>query len=207
MASYGSKFAAFGGESIYEYQRAHARDIGERVRQLPGSELFDSDEAQLISKITADCRLQSPAIQFDQKTHEFVSPDTVPEYRSLFGTSPQQLIRYTLPVKGDVALLQLAPSSFQMLGHNQTPELFAAHDGIDGTIAFYVMDFGDNNNAIVQAVNAILDNLRVNAERLYNELESYNGSVQSVVQGAITTEKQRREQERKRMDDLRSQLP
>jgi len=206
MVSHGPTFAAFGGESINTYQSTHARDIVGYVKNLPDGKLFDTDEGQLIHEIAANCRLQPPAIQFDQKTHRFVSPNAVAGYRPTGSSMPQQLIEYTLPVKGLVELLQLAPSQGQLLGNGGRPELFIIQGGVDGAVAFYVEDFGDTN-VVIQKVNAVLDNLSVNAERLYAELDSYNGSVPSVVRNAITQEKQRREQERNRKDDLLNRLP
>ncbi len=207
MPIYGSGFSAFGGQSIHEFQTLHNRDITRRVEQLTDEDLFDTDEGELVTRITAACQVKIPIIDFDHKTHDFVLAGTVPGYGlTASGVQVKQLVKYTLPVKGDVRLLEIGPREIQMLSFNSTPEVFAENGGVDGAIAFYTKDTGDSN-AVVQASKAVLDNLRVNSGRLCVELENYNAGVPGTVQRAIGAEKQRRDQERKRIDDLKSRLP
>lgn len=202
MATYGPKFTAFGETFIYQFTRTYNDAIVEGVRKLSDAKLFDDDEAQLIGALVEQHQLRLPVIEFDKRTRDPVAPDTLPGYRSPRGVAPNQLIKYVLPVKGDMGLLKLQPSQSQMLSYNRMPE----GQMLDGAIAFYIADFGAEQEVIAEA-QRLLACLRQNAEQLHRELESYNAGISSTVQNAVTTEKVRRQHERKRRKDLLDQLP
>ncbi len=191
MSTYGSQFLAFGVQNIYDYRRERSENIVAYVARLSDSELFDSDENELIIQLKGKFQIRPPVIDFDKKTHELI---------------PGQSVTYTIPVQGDATLLRIQPSNCQMYSYNRSFNIAAIRNGTDDAVEFVIKDSGETDE-VLQTVNRILDNLRINSQQLCTELGSVSASVEGDVKRAVASEKARREQQRKRNDDLRNRLP
>lgn len=199
-----SIFTAFGSESIYEFTKAQNLRIVEGVKGLPDAELFDSDEETLVNSLVARYHLRVPTIDFEHRKVELLPPDDISvALPNRYASPPQQLIKYTLPVSGNINLLKIQPTSTQMIGFNGLPEMHAQESGI----VFYVPDYGGDPQTVANNAKQVLDNLRVNSQRLGMELESYKATIVGTAQQAIRFERLRRQQDRQRGDDLRNLLP
>jgi hypothetical protein len=202
MVMHGPEFTAFGEEPAHTFTSERNAAIAAWVRGLPNAELFAPNEGKLIDALVEKARLDLPVIEFDKRTREVVPPDTLPRYPTPYPEALPGFVRYVLPVKGDVTLLKLQPSPVQMLGYG----VMLKGQILDGAIALYIADSG-NQREVVPEANAVLDNLRVNSERLYQELATYNAGLVATVTNAVTAEQTRRQQEAKRPNDLLDQLP
>lgn len=206
MTQYGygvRHFKAFGGMSIHEYRDVHRGSIAESVRQLSDAELF-GNEAELVAHLIERHQLNVPIVHLDQRNYEFVDSNSgSPVVSNRYATRPLRYAEYTLPVSGQILLLEIQPQSTQMIGFNGLPEVYIKQ----GAISFYVPDYGGNPQDMANSAKQVLDNLRVNSEQLARELESINQGTSAITQQAVTFEIQRREQERQRDKDLRDLLP
>jgi hypothetical protein len=221
MAAQKIRFRAFSNPTVPQFIMRHEEAIREAVRKLPDEELFgpggprvdattseqQAYDAQLNTRIAKRLAYRAPLVEVDKRTKSVVATTPVTGYDgSRYGGAPKQLIEYRMPVKGQMELLEVMPGS--MTGANRIPEIHVIRGGVDGEIAVYIPDYGDNPQQVVDDANAMLEALRDNSKRLFGDLDSYlNGGVIGTVGAAVAQERRRREAERQRQDDLLSRLP
>jgi hypothetical protein len=151
--------------------------------------LLNYDETQYIDYIVGQYSIQPIIFDWENKSvsdyEAYVEQHKIPVYQTIFGGSSSSLlkqhIKYEIPFSGEVALLELRPSTFS----SWSPEVEISNN----VISFEIINWNNDEQAIKSEADRYIQCIQQMSSYSKNDIDQFNSNMKQIISRTLKERK------------------
>ncbi len=187
MNRYGT-FNIFAEHDFDSYSRGRLEGMKDAIRGEKPEYILNVNEAEYIEHLVSRFSIDPLVLHFDKleasSREEMIPAEHFPPLFNVYSgkSYPKPVIKYHLPVTGDLELLNCVPNPRMLRTFSVSLE--------GGAICFDIADFYGDASRIKQEADSILDTIKEQSGHLAKNVESFNKSLRQEADGLFKARKQ-----------------